>query len=72
VSAVPPLNHPCWQRLASGALSRIRTQHLGTQLLTKRIERSSDPAADKAREIHAFFAKWERALHDEVRQLTAV
>jgi len=69
---VPPLHHPCWQRLAGGALSRLKTQHLGTQLMTKRLERSSQPLPLKAAEIHAFFAKWERALAAEIQQLTSL
>lgn len=67
---VPSAEHPCWQRLAAGALARMQTQHLGTQLMIKRLERSNDPPAAKAREIHAFFARWERALSQEVQQLT--
>jgi hypothetical protein len=70
--AVPPLNHPCWQRLAGGALANIRTQHLGTQLMSKRMQRSSDPLDAKAAELYAFFSKWERALANEVQQLTTV
>jgi len=70
--AVPALNHPCWSRLADGALSRLKTQHLGTQLMTKRLQRSADPVHLKAAEIHAFFAKWERALSAEIQQLTAL
>ena len=69
---LPTLNHPCWQKLASGGLSKIRTQHLGTQLLAKRIERSTDPIASRAAEVHAFFSKWERILPTEVAQLTSV
>ena len=69
---VPSPNHPCWQRLASGSLSRLKTAHLGTQLLTKRLERSTDPVATKAAEIYAFFAKWERALPTEVNQLVTL
>lgn len=68
--AVPTPNDLCWQRLAGGALSRIRTRHLGMQFLIKRIERSADPAAAKASEIHAFFAKWEPTLGDEIQQLS--
>jgi hypothetical protein len=67
--AVPSPNHPCWQRLAGGGLAFLKTQHLGTQLMTKRLERSKDPLPAKAAEIHAFFAKWERALPREVEQL---
>jgi hypothetical protein len=70
--SVPPANHPCWQRLASGAMARLKTQHLGPQLLTKRLERSTDPVNVKAAEIHAFFAKWERVLVAEVQQLNAL
>ena len=66
---VPSAEHPCWQRLASGALTRMQTQHLGTQLMMKRLERSTDAPTAKAREIHAFFSKWERALPAEVQQL---
>ncbi len=72
MATVPPFNHPCWQRLANGSLARLKTQHLGTQLLAKRIERSTDPVGTKAAEIHAFFVKWERILPNEVAQLTAV
>ncbi len=67
---VPSLQHPCWQRLANGGLAQLRTQHLGTQLLTKRLERSADPLPVKAAEIHAFFTKWEKVLAAEVQQLT--
>ena len=70
--AVPAPNHPCWQRLANGGLLRLKTAHLGTQLMTKRLQRSTDPVATKAAEIHAFFAKWERALPSEVQQLTTL
>ena len=67
---IPPADHPCWQALASGGLSKLRTQHLGTQLMTKRLERSQDPLPVKAAEIHAFFTKWERVLASEIAQLT--
>jgi hypothetical protein len=69
---VPAPNHPCWQRLASGGLSRLTTQHLGTQLMAKRIERSTDPVTVKAAELHAYFVKWERALPKEVQQLATL
>ncbi|MEY4765816.1 MAG: hypothetical protein RI907_2489 [Pseudomonadota bacterium] len=66
---IPPAQDPCWQKLAKGALSGLRTQHLGTQLMIKRIERSADPVATKAAEIHAFFAKWAKVLPTELAQL---
>ena len=67
--SVPPLSHPCWQRLARGGLAKLKTQHLGTQLLTKRLERSNDLPTVKIAEMHAFFTKWERILSAEVQQL---
>jgi hypothetical protein len=70
--AVPPLNHPCWTRLAGGAITRLKTQHLGTQLMSKRIERSTDPVPAKVAEMHAFFTKWERILAAEVQQLATL
>jgi hypothetical protein len=70
--AVPASNHPCWQKLASGGLARLKTQHLGTQLMAKRLERSPDPAGVKAAELHAFFTKWERVLAAEVQQLSII
>ncbi|MDP9902927.1 hypothetical protein [Variovorax ginsengisoli] len=66
---IPAPNHPCWQRLASGGLVRLKTQHLGTQLMAKRLERSTEPVNVKASELHAFFTKWERMLSAEVKQL---
>lgn len=69
---IPPLNNPCWQKLATGGLTKLRTQHLGTQLLAKRIERSTDPLPVRAAELHAFFTKWERILPTEVAQLTTL
>jgi hypothetical protein len=70
--ALPSLHHPCWQRAASGGLLRLKTQHLGTQLMAKRLERSTDPVAQKAAEIHAYFVKWERTLSAEISQLNEI
>lgn len=68
----PPLSHPCWLRLANGSFSRLQTQHLGTQLMAKRMERSTAPASAKAAEIHQFFAKWERVLVAELAQIPSL
>ncbi|MBQ0960594.1 hypothetical protein KAK06_16690 [Ideonella sp. 4Y11] len=70
--SVPAPTHPCWQRLATGGLARLKTQHLGTQLMTKRLERSNDSVTAKAAEIHAFFARWERALAPELAQINLI
>lgn len=67
--SVPSPNHPVWRRLAEGGLSRLKTQNLSAQLLTKRLERSTDPVASKAAEIHAYFHKWERTLGSELKQI---
>jgi len=50
----------------------LQTQHLGTQLMAKRMERSTAPAAAKAAEIQQFFAKWERVLVAELAQITSL
>ena len=70
--ALPSPTHPCWTRAASGGLARIQTSNLAMQLLAKRIERSTDPASQKAAEIQAFFTKWERILASEVDQLNRI
>lgn len=67
--ALPSPNHPCWSRAASGGLARLQTSNLALQLLIKRMERSTDPTPQKASEIQAFFAKWERILTSEAEQL---
>ena len=69
---VPALNHPCWSRLAGGAIAKLKTQHLGTQLMSKRIQRSTDATPVKASELHAYFTKWERVLPTEVLQLASL
>jgi hypothetical protein len=72
IMAIPPSNHPCWQKLANGALTKIKTQHLGTQLLAKRMEKSTAPVPERAAELHAFFTRWERILPSEISQLTTL
>jgi hypothetical protein len=70
--ALPPPNHACWQKMASGGMSRLKTQQLGIQLMTKRLERSTESVSTKAAEIHAYFVKWERTLANEVTQLSTL
>ena len=66
--AVPPISAPCWSRLANGGLERINTDHLGTKMLVKRLQMSGASVAAKAQEIHAYYAKWERGLANEIAQ----
>jgi hypothetical protein len=70
--AIPSPTHPCWSRAASGGLARIQTSNLALQLLVKRLDRSTDPAPQKASEIQAFFTKWERILSAEIDQLNRI
>ncbi|HEY8907254.1 MAG TPA: hypothetical protein VIM63_14585 [Rhodoferax sp.] len=67
--ALPSSDHPCWQKLANGGLARLNTQQLVLQLMSKRLERSTDPVTTKAAEVHAFFVKWERTLGSEIQQI---
>lgn len=67
--SLPSPQHPVWQKLATGALSKVKTQNLGIQLMTKRLERSNTPLPAKVAEIHSFFAKWERVLQAEIQQI---
>jgi len=67
--SIPAATHPCWLRLAQGALAKLQSKHLGTQLMTKRLMTSSDSAQAKAAEIHAYFVQWERILTNEILQL---
>ena len=67
--SIPDSSHPCWGKLADGGATRIRTQHLGMQLLIKRLERSSESPSQKAGEFRSFFAKWEPTLGSEIQQL---
>ncbi|HMG20667.1 MAG TPA: hypothetical protein VK607_05095 [Kofleriaceae bacterium] len=66
---LPPSDHPCWLQLANGALAHLSTGNLAAQLLTKRLERSKQPAAARAHQIREFFVKWEPALGGEIDQL---
>ncbi len=70
--AIPSSSHPCWSRAANGGLARIQTSNLALQLLVKRLDRSTDPAAQKASEIQAFFTKWERILGAEIDHLNRI
>lgn len=69
---LPSPTDPVWDRLAQGSPNRLQTSNLATQLLTKRMERSSDPTPAKAQEIRVFFEKWERALGAEIQQLSSL
>ncbi|MCE7798886.1 hypothetical protein LWE61_20360 [Sphingobium sufflavum] len=68
IMALPPRTSPCWQRLATGGLERIKTENLGTRMLIKRIEMSKSGAPEKAAEIFEYYTKWERGLAHEIAQ----
>jgi hypothetical protein len=67
--SLPSPDQPCWQKLATGGISRIKTQQLSIQLMAKRLERSTDTVTAKAAEVYSFFVKWERSLTSEIQQL---
>ncbi len=66
--ALPPITSQCWMRLATGGLRAIRTDNLGTHMLAKRMEASPASPMDKAKEIYAYYSKWEKGLEDEIAQ----
>ncbi|MES1972981.1 MAG: hypothetical protein V4472_11030 [Pseudomonadota bacterium] len=68
--ALPLPTSPCWQKLANGGLATLRTDNIATQMLSKRMERSSAPVSQKAAEIHEYYAKWERSLAHEIAQFS--
>jgi hypothetical protein len=67
--SLPSATHPCWIRASSGGLNNVKTNNLGIQLMTKRLQRSADPIEKKAAEVRDFFMKWERILSVEIEQL---
>ena len=67
--SLPPNNHRCWQRLASGGLASVKTNFLGLQLMVTRLSRSPATPAAKEVEIRTFFTKYEHALGNEIEQL---
>ena len=69
---VPPLSAPCWARLASGKAVMFKTEHLGMQLLLKRLERSTASESIKIQEVHSFFSKWQNVLAKEIASLPLI
>jgi hypothetical protein len=68
--SIPPLEHPCWTRLATGAVTRFETQHLSLQLLFSRLRLETYSTQKKAADVHAYFVKYERYLASEIAQLS--
>jgi len=70
--ALPSKSAPCWQKLATGGLKRLRTTNLGAQMLSQRLEMSKLSPMQKAEEVYDFFVKWERGLANEIAQLSSI
>jgi|GEM_PF-1678754 len=70
--ALPSKSAPCWQKLATGGLKRLRTTNLGAQMLSQRLEMSKLSPMQKADEVYDFFVKWERGLANEIAQLSSI
>lgn len=68
-STIPPVTHRCWQVLASGSAPGFQARQLALQLLFKRLSHESISPDAKAREVHAFFVKYEKILGSEISQL---
>lgn len=68
---IPAQNSACWIKLAQKT-NMLKTNHLGTQLMLKRLEKSSDAPGAKAAEIYAFFAKWQNILRQEIAQIATL
>lgn len=66
--ALPPPTAQCWRNLASGGLEKIKSENLGTRMLTKRLQMSPLGVDAKAQEIFAYYTKWERGLANEIAQ----
>lgn len=71
--SLPPPTHPCWKRLVSGGIARLKTDQLALQLLCSRLERSADTPIDRrSSEVVAFFTRFERILGREIAQLPTI
>lgn len=67
--SIPAEQSPCWARLANGAIPGFQTSHIALKFLIKRLQDGAVPAESKARELHAFFVKYERLLATEISYL---
>ena len=70
--SLPPPTHPCWKRLVSGGISRLKTDQLALQLLCSRLARAETPIEQRCSEVVAFFARFERILGREIAQLSTI
>lgn len=67
---IPSVEAPCWARLAAGAVPGFKTEHIALKFLLKRLSGDAIAPATKARELHAFFVKFERLLGSEITTLS--
>ncbi len=73
-SAVPSIDHPVWQAIASGTME-LEIKTLSLRLLLTRVKSQYFIAADnevralRIRELHRFFEKNQRLLSHELRQI---
>lgn len=71
---LPNNTQGCWRNLASGK-TRLQTDNLGLQMLLKRLQGKLGAAPAEADlrgaadELHAFFAKYEKILGNEIKSL---
>lgn len=67
--SVPPVDHACWPRLIANQVAAFDTSHVALKFLLKRLRGESTPPLTRARELQAFFVKYERLLGAEIRLL---
>lgn len=71
---IPAFEDPCWRALVTGE-RHLQTRQLGLQLMLKRCTTAFRPTStpgeidQAARQLHAFFVRYERVLPQEIAQL---
>lgn len=71
-SKIPPPEHACWLQLVDVQHAGFQTRDLALQLLIQRLNAESLPPEEKARQVHAYFRRYERLLALEVQQLAVL
>lgn len=69
MQAIPDETHPCWQKLATHQVPNFAPKQLGLQFLFTRLSHENMSTLQKAREIHAFFVRYQRILTWEINEL---
>lgn len=68
-SKIPPPEHACWLHLIESQAAGFKTHDLALGLLMQRLHAENLPPLEKARQVHAYFRRYERLLAVEIDQL---